>query len=57
MELLPFSHFPHVSLVQWTNRLLPATGGSDSRPRGATHALELGLPVSAISLQMYFSAV
>jgi hypothetical protein len=50
VELLHFSHFHHVSLVQWTNCLLPATGGSGSRPKGATHTLELGLPVSAVSL-------
>jgi hypothetical protein len=51
VELLHFSHFHHVSLVQWTNRLLPATGGSSLCPRGATHTLELELPVSAASLQ------
>ncbi len=45
------SHFHHVSLVQWTNRLLPATGGCGLRPRGATHTLKIGLPVSAVSLQ------
>ncbi len=38
-------------LVQWTNRLLPATGGSGLRPGGATHTLEPGLPVSDVSLQ------
>jgi hypothetical protein len=41
--LLHFSHFHHVSLVQWTNCLLPATGGSGSCPGGATHTSELGL--------------
>jgi hypothetical protein len=51
VELLHFSHFQHVSLVQWTNHLLPATGGNGSGPGGATHTLELGLPVSAVSLQ------
>jgi hypothetical protein len=40
-----------VSLVQWTNRLLPATGGSGLCPGGATHTLELGSPNSAVSLQ------
>jgi hypothetical protein len=43
VELLHFSHFHHVSLVQWTNRLLLATGGSSLRPGGATHTLELCL--------------
>jgi hypothetical protein len=33
-----------------TNRLLPATGGSGSCHGGATHTLELELPVSAVSL-------
>ncbi len=37
VELLHFSHFNHVSLVQWTNCLLPITVDSGSRPRGATH--------------------
>ncbi len=50
VELLHFSPFHHFSLVQWTNHLLPATGGSDSRPGGAIHTLELELPVSAVSL-------
>ncbi len=27
VELLHFSHFHYVSLVQWTDGLLPATGG------------------------------
>jgi hypothetical protein len=31
VELLHFSHFHHFSLVLWTNRLLPATGGSGLR--------------------------
>jgi hypothetical protein len=31
VELLHFSHFHHVSLVQWTNHLLPATGGNSLR--------------------------
>ncbi len=31
VEPLHFSHFHHVSLVQWTNCLLAATGGSASR--------------------------
>jgi hypothetical protein len=47
VELL---HFSHVSLVQWTNCLHPATGGSASCPGGANHTLELGLPVSGWSL-------
>jgi hypothetical protein len=51
VKLLHFSHFHHVLLVQWTNRLLPATGGSSLRPRGAAYTLELGLPVSSVSLQ------
>ncbi len=51
VELLHFSHFHHVSLVQWTNRLLPATVGTSLHPGGATHTLELGLPVSTVSLQ------
>jgi hypothetical protein len=46
-----FSHFQHVPLVQWTICLLPATGGTSSRPGGATHTLEVGLHVSAILLQ------
>jgi hypothetical protein len=49
IRLLHLSHFHHVSLVQWTNRLLPATGGSGLRPAGSTHTLELGLPISAVS--------
>jgi hypothetical protein len=55
VELLHFSHFHHVSLVQWTNRLLPATGAqfSSSRPGDATHTLELGLPGSDLSLQLW----
>ncbi len=52
VELLHFSHFHHVSLVH-TNRLLPATGGSGLRPRGTTHTLELGLPVSAVLQQWW----
>ncbi len=44
-----FQH--HVSLVLWTNRMLPGTGGSSSCPGGATPTLELELPVSAFSLQ------
>jgi hypothetical protein len=44
MELLHFSHLDHVSLVQWTNHLPPATGGSHLRRRGVTHTFELGLP-------------
>jgi hypothetical protein len=32
VEFLHFSHFHHVSLVQWTKSLLPATKGSSSRP-------------------------
>jgi hypothetical protein len=47
LELLHFLQFHHVSLVQWTNHLLPATGGSGSHPRVATHTRKLGLPVSA----------
>jgi hypothetical protein len=39
---LPF-HYT-VSLVQWVNRLLPATGGSSSRPGDAPTLLELGSP-------------
>ncbi len=54
MELLHLSHFHHVSLVQWTNRLVPATGGSSLHLRGITHTLKLGLPVSAVSIQKYF---
>ncbi len=50
VELLHFSHFHHVSLVQWINRLVPATGDSGSRLGGATHTLELGLPVSTVLL-------
>jgi hypothetical protein len=57
VELLHFSQFHHVSLVQWTNCLLPATGGSSSRPRGATHTLELGLPVIAVSLLKKFKNI
>jgi hypothetical protein len=45
------SHTHYVLLVQWTNQLLPATRGSGMRPGSATHTLELGLPVSCISLQ------
>ncbi len=30
VELLHFSHLRHVSLVQWGNRLVPDTGGSNS---------------------------
>jgi hypothetical protein len=41
VELLHFSHIYHVSLVEWTYCLLPATGGSSSRPGGATHATTL----------------
>jgi hypothetical protein len=52
VDLLHLSHFRHVSLVQWTNRLLPATGGSDLHPGGATHTLELGLPVSLSRYKM-----
>jgi hypothetical protein len=48
VELLNFSHFHLVSLIQWTNHLLPATGGSGSCPGGATHTLELGLFVSTV---------
>jgi hypothetical protein len=44
VELLHFSHY--ISLVQWTKRLLPTTGGSGSRPGGATALLERGSPVS-----------
>jgi hypothetical protein len=58
VELLHFSHLHHISLVQWTNCLLPATGDSSLCPRVGTHTLELGLPVSAVSLNdhrsMYF---
>jgi hypothetical protein len=50
VDLLHFSHFHHVSLVQWTNHLLPDKGGGSSRPRDVTHTLELGLPVSTVSL-------
>ncbi len=53
VELLHFSHFHYVSLVQWTNRLRPSTGGSGSRLGGATCTLELRLPVSAVSLQWW----
>ncbi len=53
VELLHFLHFYHVSLVQWTICLLPATGGSGLRPGGATHTLELGLPVSYVSLHWW----
>ncbi len=42
MELLHFSHFHHVSLVQWTNHLLPTTEGSDLRP-GVQPALGTGI--------------
>ncbi len=41
----------HVSLIQWTNRLFLTTRGSSSRPRGATHTLELELLDSTVSLQ------
>ncbi len=41
------SHFHHVSLVQWTSRLLPATGGSNQRRGGGGGVkptlLELGI--------------
>ncbi len=52
VELLHFSHFHHVSLVHWTKRSFPATGGSDLCSRGATHTLELRLPaeVGTISI-------
>jgi hypothetical protein len=53
VELLHFSHFHHVSLVQWNNHLLPPTGDSSLHPGGATHTLELGLPVSAVLLQWW----
>jgi hypothetical protein len=43
-----------VSLVQWVNRLLPATGGSGSLPRGAPTPLELGSPVRVVSLQYIY---
>jgi hypothetical protein len=48
VELLHFSHFHHVSLVQCTNLLLPVTGDSGLRLGGAIHTwnwdphLELG---------------
>jgi hypothetical protein len=50
VELLHLSHFYHVSLVQWTNCLLPATGGSGLCLRGVTHTLELGILVRAVLL-------
>ncbi len=53
VELLHFSHFHHVWLVHWTNHLLPATGDSGLAPRGGTRTLELGLPISAVSLQWW----
>jgi hypothetical protein len=48
VELLRFSHFPHVSLVQWTNHLLPATGDSglrleDAKTHNGTRFLLLAL--------------
>jgi hypothetical protein len=52
VELLHFPHFHHVSLVQWTKCLLPATGGSGLRPGGETYTLELELPVSNVSLHL-----
>jgi hypothetical protein len=42
-------------MVQWTICLLPTSVGSCLHPGGATHTLELGLPVSAISLHGVFS--
>jgi hypothetical protein len=56
VEILHFSHFHHVSLVQWINCLIPAIGGRGSRPGGATHTLKLRLLLSAVSLQK-FSAI
>jgi hypothetical protein len=38
-----FSFHYTVSLVKWVKRLLPATGGSSLRPRGAPTLPELGL--------------
>ncbi len=49
MEALKFPS-NHVSMVQFTNHLLPATGGNSSRPGGATSSLKLGSLVSAVSL-------
>jgi hypothetical protein len=51
MEPLHFSHHYTVSLVQWVNRLLPAKEGSSLHPRDAPTLPELGLSVSALSLQ------
>jgi hypothetical protein len=52
VELLHLEHFHFhtVSLVQWVNRLLPATGGNGLRPGGAPTLLELGSPVSIVLL-------
>jgi hypothetical protein len=50
VELLHISHFHHVSLVQWTNRLLPATGGSNQRQGGgggANHTSGTGIHLLA----------
>ncbi len=49
LELLHFSHFHHVSLIQWTNSMLTATGGSGSRLWDATHTLAQWNQVSPVS--------
>jgi hypothetical protein len=49
VQLLHFSHFHAASLVQWVNPLLPATGGSGSRPGGAPTLLELGSRYNSFS--------
>ncbi len=51
VELQHFSHFYHVSLVQWTNCLLPAQGAEVHALGVQPTLLELGLPVSAVLLQ------
>ncbi len=45
VEPLRFSHHYTVSLVQWVNRLLPASGGGGQRfvPRGCTHTSGTGI--------------
>jgi hypothetical protein len=51
VELLHFSHFYHVSLVQWTNCWLPTQGAEVHALGVQPTLLELGLPVSAVLLQ------
>ncbi len=45
-------HSHHVSLVQWTTRLLPITRDPGSEPQGGTYVWNRDSPVSVVSLHM-----